>query len=182
MTEKLRYKKKWIAGLTLIITAVFGVAVTSTLTSHAYATTIDVQARQKAAAVMNLVDQSLGYYANATGSTYIELEHLPTSPPTSVNMTSTNMSALANMSAPAQNIVSQADYQIAQGLADKALVIFVRTAPLTGTNNDPQAILSVLSGLVTLKTAIDNLAPYNVVEDIMASPIDRDMEKAFQTS
>jgi len=24
--------------------------------------------------------------------------------------------------------------------------------------------------------------PYNVVEDIMLSPIDRDMEKAFQTS
>jgi hypothetical protein len=28
----------------------------------------------------------------------------------------------------------------------------------------------------------DYNVPYNVVEDIMLSPIDRDMEKAFQTS
>jgi hypothetical protein len=35
---------------------------------------------------------------------------------------------------------------------------------------------------VALKTAVDNHAPFNVVEDIMASPIDRDMEKAFLTS
>ena len=129
---------------------------------------------------MNLVDQSLGYYANATGSAYIEREHLPTSPPTAVNMTGTNITSLAN--ATAQTIVSQADYQIAQGLADKALVTFVKTAPLTASNNDPQTILSVLSGLVTFKTAVDNLAPYNIVEDVMASPIDRDMEKAFQAS
>ena len=87
------------------------------------------------------------------------------------------MSALAN--ATSQPIVSQADYQIAQGLADKALVIFVKTAPLTASNSDPQMILSALSGLVTFKTAVDNQAPYNIVEDIMASPIDRDMEKAF---
>jgi hypothetical protein len=152
---------------------------TNVLTSPANAT-IDLQARQKAAAVMNLVDQSLGYYANATGSAYIEREHLPTSPPTSVNMTAPNMTALAN--ATAQPIVSQADYQIAQGLADKALVTFVKTAPLTSSNNDPQTILRVISGLVTFKTAVDNLAPYNIVEDVMASPIDRDMEKAFQTS
>ena len=125
---------------------------------------------------MNLVDQSLGYYANATGSAYIEREHLPTSPPTAVNMTGTNITSLAN--ATAQTIVSQADYQIAQGLADKALVTFVKTAPLTASNNDPQTILSVLSGLVTFKTAVDNLAPYNIVEDVMASPIDRDMERA----
>ena len=129
---------------------------------------------------MNLVDQSLGYYANATGSAYIEREHLPTSPPTAVNMTGTNITSLAN--ATAQTIVSQADYQIAQGLADKALVTFVKTAPLSASNNDPQTILSVLSGLVTFKTAVDNLAPYNIVEDVMASPIDRDMERAFQTS
>jgi hypothetical protein len=172
------YKKKWIASITLIVTAL-GLMGTNILTSPAYAT-IDIQARQKAAAVMNLIDQSLGYYANATGSTYVEREHLPASLPTDTNMTSTNIIALAN--APAQQMVSQADYQIAQGLADKALVVFVRTAPLTASNNDPQAILSVLSGLVTFKTAIDNLAPYNVVEDVMASPIDRDMEKAFQTS
>jgi hypothetical protein len=111
------------------------------------------------------------------GMAYIEREHLPTS----ANITGTNMSALAN--ATSQPIVSQADYQIAQGLADKALVTFVKTAPLTASNNDPQSILSVLSGLVTLKTTIDNQAPYNIVEDIMASPIDRDMEKAYnQTS
>jgi len=61
-------------------------------------------------------------------------------------------------------------------------VTFVKTAPLTASNNDPQTILSVLSGLVTFKTAADNLAPYNIVEDVMASQIDRDMEKAFQTS
>jgi len=152
---------------------------TNILTSPANAI-VDIQARQKAAAVMNLVDQSLGYYANATGSAYIEREHLPTSPPTAVNMTGTNITSLAN--ATAQTIVSQADYQIAQGLADKALVTFVKTAPLTASNNDPQTILSVLSGLVTFKTAVDNLAPYNIVEDVMASPIDRDMEKAFQTS
>ena len=104
-----------------------------------------MQARQKAATVTNLIDQSLGYYANATGSAYIESEHLPTS----ANVTTTNMSALAN--ATSQPIVSQADYQIAQGLADKALVIFVKTAPLTASNSDPQTILSALSGLVTLK-------------------------------
>jgi hypothetical protein len=95
-------------------------------------------------------------------------------------MSGSTMAAVAN--ATAQPIESQADLQIAQGLADKALVVFVRTAPLTASNNDPQAILSVLSGLVTLKTAIDNQAPYNIVEDTMASPIDRDMEKAFTTS
>jgi hypothetical protein len=39
-----------------------------------------------------------------------------------------------------------------------------------------------LSGLVTFKTAVDNLAPCDIVEDVMASPIVRDMEKAFQTS
>lgn len=90
------------------------------------------------------------------------------------------MTALANGTA--QPIVSQADYQVAQGLADKALVTFTSTAPLTAPNNDPQTILSALSGLITFKTAIDNAAPYNIVEDIMLSPIDRDMEKAFQTS
>lgn len=174
MKEQKDDKKRWIASLALII-AVISVMGTNVLTSHAGAT-VDVQARQKAAAVMNLIDQSLGYYANSTGSAYVEREHLPTS----ANVTGTNMTALAN--ATAQPIVSQADYQIAQGLADKALVIFVNTAPLTASNNDPQTILSALSGLVTFKTAIDNQAPYNIVEDIMASPIDRDMEKAFQTS
>jgi len=171
-------KKKWIACLTLTI-AVFSVVSTNILANPAHAT-VNVPARQKAAAVMNLVDQSLGYYANATGSKYIELEHLPTSAPAGGNMTGPNMTAVAN--ATAQPIVSQADLQIAQGLADKALTVFVRTAPLTASNNDPQAILSVLSGLVTLKTAMDNSAPYNIVEDTMASPIDRDMEKAFTTS
>jgi hypothetical protein len=171
-------QKKWIVCLTLTI-AVISVVSTNVLANPAYST-VNVQARQKAAAVMNLVDQSLGYYANATGSKYIETEHLPTSPLAGGNMTGPNMAALAN--ATAQPIVSQADLQIAQGLADKALVVFVQTAPLTASNNDPQAILSVLSGLVTLKTAIDNSAPYNIVEDTMASPIDRDMEKAFTTS
>jgi hypothetical protein len=170
--------RKWVASLTLII-AVLSVVGTNALTSPANAT-IDVQARQKAGAVMNLVDQSLGYYANATGSKYVEREHLPTSLPAGSNMTGLNMAALAN--ATAQPIVSQADYQISQGLADKALVTFIKTAPLTASNNDPQTILRVLSGLVALKTAVDNHAPFNVVEDIMASPIDRDMEKAFQTS
>ena len=173
--------KRWISSLTLII-AVLSVVGTNALTSPANAA-IDVQARQKAGAVMNLIDQSLGYYANATGSAYVERQHLPTSPPVSANMTGPNMTALANVTG--QPIVSQADYQIAQGLADKALVTFVKTAPLTNTNtntNGTQAILSVLSGLVSFKTVVDNKAPYNIVEDIMASPIDRDMEKAFQTS
>ena len=153
---------------------------TNALTSPANAV-IDVQARQKAGAVMNLIDQSLGYYANATGSSYVEREHLSTSSPVSANMTGPNMTALANVTG--QPIVSQADYQIAQGLADKALVTFVKTAPLTNTNtNGTQVILSVLSGLVSFKTVVDNKAPYNIVEDIMASPIDRDMEKAFQRS
>lgn len=171
--------KRWISSLTLII-AVLSVVGTNALTSPANAA-IDVQARQKAGAVMNLIDQSLGYYANATGSSYVEREHLSTSSPVSANMTGPNMTALANVTG--QPIVSQADYQIAQGLADKALVTFVKTAPLTNTNtNGTQAILSVLSGLVSFKTVVDNKAPYNIVEDIMASPIDRDMEKAFQTS
>ena len=171
--------KRWISSLTLII-AVLSVVGTNALTSPANAA-IDVQARQKAGAVMNLIDQSLGYYANATGSAYVEREHLPTSPLVSANMTGPNMTALANVTG--QPIVSQADYQIAQGLADKALVTFVKTAPLTNTNtNGTQAILSVFSGLVRFKTVVDNKAPYNIVEDIMASPIDRDMEKAFQRS
>jgi hypothetical protein len=68
---------------------------------------------------MNLVDESLGYYAKATSSKYVAREHLPTS----TNVTSTNMTALAN--ATGQKIVSQADYQIAQGLADKALLILL---------------------------------------------------------
>ena len=171
--------KRWITSLTLII-AVLSVVGTNALTSPANAG-IDVQARQKAGAVMNLIDQSLGYYANATGSSYVEREHLSTSSPVSANMTGPNMTALANVTG--QPIVSQADYQIAQGLADKALVTFVKTAPLTNTNtNGTQAILSVLSGLVSFKTVVDNKAPYNIVEDIMASPIDRDMEKAFQRS
>ncbi len=178
MAEKRSYKKTRIQALVLVAAVFIALMGTNILPSPANAT-LDVQARQKAAAVMNLIDQSLGYYANATGSTYIEREHLPTSSPTAVNMTGTNMTSLAN--ATAQPIVSQADYQIAQGLADKALVTFVKTAPLTASNNDPQTILSVLSGLVTFKTAVDNLAPYNIVEDVMASPIDRDMERAFQT-
>ena len=175
MVEKTSYEKTRIQTLALVAAVFITLMGTNILTSPANAT-VDLQARQKAAAVMNMIDQSLGYYANATGSTYVEREHLPTS----ANMTAPNMTALAN--ATAQPIVSQADYQIAQGLADKALVTFVKTAPLTASNNDPQTILSVLSGLVTFKTAVDNLAPYNIVEDVMASPIDRDMEKAFQTS
>ena len=179
MKERIGDTKRWISSLTLII-AVLSVVGTNALTSPANAA-IDVQARQKAGAVMNLIDQSLGYYANATGSSYVEREHLSTSSPVSANMTGPNMTALANVTG--QPIVSQADYQIAQGLADKALVTFVKTAPLTNTNtNGTQAILSVLSGLVSFKTVVDNKAPYNIVEDIMASPIDRDMEKAFQTS
>ena len=174
MDEKRSHKKTWIQTLALV--AVMFIAMGANISTSPVNATVDIQARQKAAAVMNMIDQSLGYYANATGSTYVEREHLPTS----VNMTAPNMTALAN--ATAQSIVSQADYQIAQGLADKALVTFVKTAPLTASNNDPQTILSVLSGLVTFKTAVDNLAPYNIVEDIMAIPIDRDMERAFQTS
>lgn len=176
--SKIHYRKRWIVTLAVTI-AILGVITTSPLTNSVNAT-VNIQARQKAAAVMNLIDQSLGYYANATGSTYIETEHLPTNLPATANMTSPNMTALATTQA--QPIVSEADYQIAQGLADKAVVIFVRTAPLTASNNDPQTILSALSGLVAFKTAIDNKASYNIVEDIMASPIDRDMEKAFQTS
>jgi hypothetical protein len=172
MKEQTNDMKRWIALATLILVAI-SVTGTNVLTNPASAT-IDVQARQKAAAVMNLVDQSLGYYANATGSAYVERAGLPSNPP------AVNMSSLAN--ATAQPIVSQADYQIAEGLADKALVTFMRTAPLTASNNDPQTILSALSGLIAFKTAVDNSAPYNVVEDIMLSPIDRDMEKAFQTS
>lgn len=180
MQRKTYLAKKWIASLIMMV-SLLGIVGTSMLTSPSptYAT-LDVQARQKAGAVMNLIDQSLGYYANATGSAYVEREHLPTIPPTSTNATSPNMTALANTQE--QPIVSQADYQIAEGLADKGLVTFVKTAPLTASNNDPQTILRVLSGLVALKTAIDNRAPYNVVEDLMSSPIDRDMEKAFQTS
>lgn len=90
--------------------------------------------------------------------------------------------ALADI--PAQPIVSQEDYQISQGLADKALVTFECRTPHCQQqwfSDDSQTILSVLSGLVTF-TAVDNPAPYNIVEDIMASPIDRDMEKAYQTS
>ena len=68
MKEQTDDKKRWIASLTLII-AVISVMGTNVLTSPANAT-VDVQARQKAAAVMNLIDQSLGYYANATGSAY----------------------------------------------------------------------------------------------------------------
>jgi hypothetical protein len=157
----------------MLIIAVISLIGTNALTSPANAT-VDVPARQKAAAVMNLVDQSLGYYANATGSAYIESAGLPSNPP------SANMTALTNGTA--QPIASQADYQIAQGLADKALVTFMNTAPLTSPNNDPQTILSALSGLIAFKTAVDNAASYNIVEDIMLSPIDRDMEKAFQTS
>jgi hypothetical protein len=175
MKETTCYMKRWMASITLII-AVFSVMGTNILANPANAT-IDVLARQKAGAVMNLIDQSLGYYANATGSAYVEREHLP---PASTNATSPNMTALA--STQEQPIVSHADYQIAEGLANKGLVTFVKTAPLTASNNDPQTILRVLSGLVALKTAIDNKAPYNVVEDLMSSPIDRDMEKAFQTS
>lgn len=100
-------KKKWMASLALIV-ALLSILGTNMLMSPTHAT-IDIQARQKAAAVMNLIDQSLGYYANATGCTYVEREHLPTN----VNMTSPNMTALANTQA--QPIVSQADYQIAQG-------------------------------------------------------------------
>jgi hypothetical protein len=70
---------------------------------------------------------------------------------TGTNMTGTKMIALANV-----QDLNQADFQIAQGLADKVLVIFVRSAHLTASNNDPQAILSVFSSPVTLKTAIDN--------------------------
>ena len=172
MKEKSHYVRKWIVPVALMI-AVFSLTPTYILTNSATAT-IDVQARQKAVAVMNLIDQSLGYYANATGSAYVERAGLPSNPP------SVNMTALAN--ATAQPIVSQADYQIAQGLADKALVTFMKTAPLTHSNNNPQTILSALSGLIAFKTAVDNSAPYNTVEDIMLSPIDRDMEKAFQTS
>ena len=59
MKEQKDDKKRWIASLALII-AVISVMGTNVLTSHAGAT-VDVQARQKAAAVMNLIDQSLGY-------------------------------------------------------------------------------------------------------------------------
>lgn len=101
---KRSYKKTWIQTVALI--AVMFIAMgTNILTSPASAI-VDIRAKQNAAAVMNLIDQSLGYYANATGSTYVEREHLPTS----VNMTAPNMTALAN--ATAQPIVSQAAYQI----------------------------------------------------------------------
>lgn len=173
MGEKRSYKNARIQTLALVAIVFIALMGTNILTSPANAT-VDIQARQKAAVVMNLIDQSLGYYANATGSAYVERAGLPSNPP------AVNMTALAN--ATAEPIVSQADYQIAQGLADKALVTFMRTAPLTASNNDPQTILSALSGLIAFKTAVDNSAPYNVVEDIMLSPIDRDMEKAFQTS
>ena len=73
----------------------------------------------------------------------------------------------------------EADYQIAQGIADKALVIFVKKAQLKDSNSDTQMILSALSGIVTFKTAVEKKAKYNIVEDIMASNIDRDMEKAL---
>src|SRR5262245_30335673 len=104
MQDKIYLKKKWIASLTLVI-ALFGVMGTNMLTIHVYAT-LDVQARQKAAAVMNLIDQSLGYYANATGSKYVEREHLPSN----TNVTTANMAVLSNVTS--QPIVSQADYQI----------------------------------------------------------------------
>lgn len=74
-------------------------------------------------------------------------------------------------------IIQDCSRSVGQGLSD-----FIKTAPLTASNNDPQTILRVLSGLVALKTAVGNYTPFNVVEDIMASPIDRDMEKASQTS
>jgi hypothetical protein len=66
MKEQKDDKIRWIASLTLMI-AVISVMGTNVLTSPANATT-DIQARQKAAAVMNLIDQSLGYYACAANS------------------------------------------------------------------------------------------------------------------
>jgi hypothetical protein len=164
-------EKKWITTATMAI-SIFIVIGTSTVNSPANAT-IDINARTNAAAIMNLIDQSLGYYANATGSPYTEREHTPAS----ANLTAPNVTALANT--PGEPIVNQADYQIAQGLSDKAQEIFLKTAPLSASNNDPQTILRVLSGLVAFKTAIDNKAPF--VEDLMSSPIDRDMERAYQT-
>ncbi len=81
MKEKHHYVRNWIVPVALMI-AVFSLTPTRILTNSAYAT-IDVQARQKAAAVMNLIDQSLGFYVNATGSPYIE--HLPTGSAIGIN-------------------------------------------------------------------------------------------------
>jgi hypothetical protein len=110
-------QEKWITTATLAI-SIFIVIGTSNLNSPANAA-IDINAT---ATIMNLIDQSLGYYANATGSPYTEREHTPAS----ANLTAPNVTALANT--PGEPIVNQADYQIAQGLADKAQEIFLKTA------------------------------------------------------
>ena len=54
-----------------MVAAVFIALMGTNILSSPANATVDIQARQNSAAFMNLVDQSLGYYANATGSAYI---------------------------------------------------------------------------------------------------------------
>jgi hypothetical protein len=108
--------------------------------------------------IVNSIKAALAYYGLSTGA-YTEANEV------GPFFNTSSLQKTGNATTTAGNIPNAADYEIAHGLATTAQERFIKSMPTS--TNDPstaQKVIQALSGLISFKNAIDNKAPYNLVE------------------
>ena len=89
--------------------------------------------------------------------------------------------AKENQSTPPNKIVNFADYQSAQGLADKTSQMLNDAKKLAPSNvTSSQAFVKIDSGLKSLDEAIKSKKPVDQVQSIISNQIQKNIESAFK--
>jgi hypothetical protein len=125
---------------------------------------------KEAQGIVNSVKAALAYYGLSTGA-YTEANEVGPF----FNTTSLQKTGNATTTS---NIPNTADYEIAHGLATIAQERFVKSMPASNDASAAQKVVQALAGLVSFKNAIDNKAPFNLVEDQATHAI-ATLEQAF---
>ncbi len=152
----------------VLLSAIFAMAVlllgvsssATTMKAWAQASSSGGDIKTKAKDVENTVISALKSYATAIGAKYIELDLLNSTQVPSSNATQGGVPTVVNQTAysDAQNMIAKAQSQL-QALSQSA--------------NPQQAmqIAKVQGGLESFKTLVERKAAFNLVEDIVQSPI-----------
>lgn len=138
---------------------------------------ITEDARQKAMEASHAVDGVLIYYAKALGDPNIERINItdPNASVINVRIPAVPLSEESQNATTATgggNIVSQADYLIAQGLAVKAMESFSEGSASAVLTADPvtlEQLADTQQGLSLLFGMIKNRDTYNLVEDVTST-------------
>jgi hypothetical protein len=135
------------------------------------ATTTTQNPMIEAHGISNSVKASLAYYGLATGAYGEPVNEIgPFLNTSSLQKSSGNTTS--------SNVSNAADYEIAQGLAANAQQRFVKLMPMVNNPAIGQKVSGALAGLVSFKNAIDNKAPFNLVQDQANSALSN-LQQAF---